>query len=40
MNTPKPPPPIAAAMVAIPTDITVATLIPAKITPEARGIST
>ena len=40
INTPKPPPPIAAAIVAIPTDMTVATLTPAKITGKARGIST
>jgi hypothetical protein len=40
INIPSPPAPTAAAIVATPTAITVATRIPAKITPMARGIST
>src|SRR6516165_9337663 len=37
MNTPKPPPPIAAAMVAVPTVVTVATRMPAIIVRAAKG---
>src|SRR5437867_1838334 len=40
INTPKPPPPIAAAIVAVPIVITVATLTPARIVLAARGSST
>ena len=40
MNIPSPPAPTAAAIVATPTAITVATRIPAKMTPKASGIST
>src|SRR5271155_4188173 len=37
MNTPKPPPPMAAAMVAVPIVVTVATRIPARIVCAASG---
>ena len=40
MNTPSPPPPIAAAIVAVPTVVTVATRTPARIVGAARGSST
>src|SRR5579863_8249031 len=40
MNTPSPPPPIAAAIVAVPMVVTVATRIPANIVGAARGIWT
>src|SRR5580765_2880183 len=40
INTPNPPPPIAAAMVAVPMVVTVATLIPAMIVGAASGIWT
>src|SRR5215475_4557118 len=40
MKTPNPPPPIAAAIVAVPIVVTVATRIPAMIVREARGSST
>ena len=40
INIPRPPAPTAAAIVATPTPITVATRTPAKITPIASGIST
>src|SRR6185503_2658907 len=40
MNTPSPPPPIAAAMVAVPMVVTVATRIPAMMVGAARGICT
>ena len=40
MNTPSPPAPMAAAMVAPPTEITVATRSPAIRLGRARGIST
>ena len=40
MYMPRPPAPIAAAMVANPTAMTAATRMPAKITPSASGSST
>ena len=40
MYTPKPPAPIAAAIVAVPTLTTVATRTPASITPKPSGSST